>query len=147
MISEKPTLTAILADFSHSLYDTGEERYLVGGTEDYAAPEWKSRATTNQLKLTDVFSYGLVFGSIMAGQDLIQNHDRHKACNAPSLHALKSTGQLIVVLQEKIRTIDDASNMALFEDMEVITDVLKVTLALNPADRNLDQAIAYLSGM
>jgi serine/threonine protein kinase len=67
LILSEPTYHAKICDFRHSILDTGEVRHLVGGTNRYAAPEWKTHASTSQLLKIDIYSYGLIFSNLILG--------------------------------------------------------------------------------
>ena len=71
LVFESHRFVAKVADFSHAIFDTGENTYLVGGTAAYTAPEWKKKLPTSALMKTDVYSFGLVFASIVLGFDII----------------------------------------------------------------------------
>jgi serine/threonine protein kinase len=132
------------ADFGHSLFNTGETRKLIGGTKGYAAPEWMLSASTEMLKQTDVFSYGLVFTSIMLGTDVLdwfaKNHGGMKA-GLKFLDDLKNENTILQHLSGAIQQLDDPT----LEDSGLILDVLRCTLQNDPKKRSLQDVISRLS--
>lgn len=149
---------AKIADFGHSILDTGEERTLLGGTERYAAPEWKARATTNILRLTDVYSYGLVFVSIIAGFDVLEklfeqllNHPGEESTRQQQWQRLKKSDELKDVLIRALAS-DNASGTGrsgiqdMSDDPYLIMRVLHCTVRAEVQSRCLQEAIQHLAG-
>jgi serine/threonine protein kinase len=137
---------AKIADFGHSLLNSGETRLLIGGSELFAAPEWKQTATTDFLMLTDVYSYGLVFAELALGFAI----HRH----------LQNTGKLHEFAARKLEdNFNEYVENMLFQadrtglrggdwdNPELITDVLNATLQKDANKRNLHDVILILSLM
>jgi serine/threonine protein kinase len=150
LVTLEPTLTAKLADFSHSIFDTGETRRLVGGTELYAAPEWMLPAPTYMLRQSDVYSYGIMFSNLMAGFDILRRFEREHGGNTTtqnnslaSIQTLKETGALLVLVKDGVSAADMTySNLVL--DCHLLWNVMDATLQLEPAERSLFQAVQLL---
>lgn len=158
LLFRKPTLHAKIADFSHSLLDTGETRRLVGGTDKYAAPGWKRAAPTGHLLKTDVYSYGLVVSELMLGNRIMDLMRLHPPPNAswPPLSA-----------PEMLRSLKDEDGMCRYlcnlvclrayqqrpkdpagadQDVRLIVKVLKSTVVLDYGQRDLEKVISVLRG-
>lgn len=155
LIFEKPTLHAKIADFSHSLLDTGETRRLVGGTTVYAAPEWQRSAPTAHLLKTDVYSYGLVFAELMLGHGLIEMIRLHPPSDVPwpplsmleTLRDLKDSDSICQYLcssvcHRKGQSLKD-STISDYH-IQLIVKVLECTVVLNHGLRDMQRAIAIL---
>ncbi|KAH6842426.1 hypothetical protein B0I37DRAFT_381908 [Chaetomium sp. MPI-CAGE-AT-0009] len=152
LIFFKPELRAKLADFSHSLLDTGEQSQLVGGTWIYAAPEWKSPAPTSQLVKTDIYSLGLVLSGLISGSDLVTCIEK----NDPLLGQGHSTTDRIQMLKDgdlmasylyETMCLADQENPDLhLEDFPLIRSILDSTLQFDPTRRDLDRVIRLLGG-
>jgi serine/threonine protein kinase len=145
-----PDLTAKLADFSHSIFDTGETRRLVGGTELYAAPEWILPAPTYMLRQSDVYSYGIMFSNLMAGFDILQQFERQhsdtittQSNSLGSIQSLKETGALLILVKDEVSAADmNDSNLVL--DCHLLWNVMEATLQVRPVERSLPRAVQLL---
>lgn len=152
LIFLKPGLRAKLADFSHSLLDTGEQNRLVGGTWIYAAPEWKSPAPTNQLLKTDIYSLGLILSGLIIGSDLItcieRNHPLpgHNLSTADTIQKLKDHDLMASYLYETMCLADQENLDLHLEEFPLIQSILDSTLQLDPNKRNLGSVIRLLAG-
>lgn len=144
LIFNKPNneFQAKLTDFSHSLFNTGEERHLVGGTPVYAAPEWKTKLPTQQLMKTDVYSFGMVFVNLILGANFFDNF----YTNGEDLVNMKTSNKIIGFIEERLNELEEADGREM-PKLRLISDVLKSTLALDPQERSLHDAIKHLSGM
>jgi hypothetical protein len=134
---------AKVADFSHSLFDTGEEQYLPGGTQLYAAPEWKEKRKTGELLKTDIYSLGIVIGSVAVG------------CDVPEKFIKSRNLQEMVMAWEEKKVIDelggyiagllyesDDSDLGASQDnISFVESQLKVTVRYRPEDRDLNELI------
>ncbi|KAK1765832.1 hypothetical protein QBC33DRAFT_542624 [Phialemonium atrogriseum] len=129
---------AKLADFSHSLLDNKAFRSLIGGTEAYAAPEWKEARMTDQLKLTDVYSYGLTFACLMMGTDPFAKarHDGREA----ELRRHKYQDSMISYLHQEMASLDDPN----MDDHDKLWQILSLTLQQDPGKRDLKQVKSIL---
>lgn len=144
LIFNKPNgdVVAKIADFSHSLFDTGESRHLVGGTWDFSAPECKYKSITSLLMKTDIYSLGIVVGCVILRKDIIMSF-LETQCKGSSesrvlqLQRAKEQGTLqefILVNLYKMNVTDtEFKNEHLF----MIETWLDKTLALDPALREI----------
>lgn len=152
--SEAEEAHAKIADFGHSFLDTGEVRTLVGCTERYAAPEYKLAAKTDLLRMTDVYSYGLVVSSLFVGFDVTeiligQKGHMSRGDGLQPLQELKESDELAQVLLELIidQEAPNHGNGDLLDDPYLIGRLLDCTLKRDPLQRSLGQAITLLSGV
>lgn len=154
LIFESPKLHAKIADFSHSILDTGDNRHLVGGTATYAAPEWKEVAPTSQLLKTDIYSYGLVFGGLILGSELIDcinvddNLEVPIYCSTREdfFRSLKVKDLMQRYLFDLIRDTDEKRPDLHLEEFPMIENILSLTLQFDPVKRDLGKVIECLSG-
>jgi serine/threonine protein kinase len=143
--------TAKVSDFSHSLLDTGEEKYLPGGTIPYNAPEWREKLTTKKMFKTDVYSYGILLGCVLAGfdwaQEFVSNleHGATKGEREEYLLREKRTDRFRSYLIDLLYDRVDTALAARREDLNATKAVLEHTLQSNPDKRDLRQVITLLS--
>lgn len=152
LIFYKPELHAKIADFSHSFLDTGVSRKLEGGTWTYAAPEWRSTAPTSHLMKTDIYSFGLIFSGLVLGSDLVTSISEYTRLS----HLQLSTEELIRMhkdddsmsghLYDTICQADRDNPDLHLEELSTIKSILDATLTLDPCRRDLERALALLSG-
>jgi serine/threonine protein kinase len=153
LIFYNPKLHAKIADFSHSFLDTGHIRHLVGGTAAYAAPEWKTLASTSELLRTDVYSYGLIFSGLILGSepmDCIRFDNDHSApthnlSKQEDFQRLKDKDLMRCHLYELILDADRERPELHLEELPMINTILLSTLQLDPRKRNLGTVIQCLS--
>ncbi|KAM6508454.1 hypothetical protein FALCPG4_018307 [Fusarium falciforme] len=129
---------AKLADFSHAAYPpagTDPFQYLTGGTRIYAAPEWEDPAVASRLKLTDVYSYGLVFACLMTGMEIFSRADEAQVSRQ------KRNGTLLQDLQQLIVSLSDPSLTAL----PALCRILALTVQPAPGGRDLAKVIEIIS--
>lgn len=129
---------AKIADFGHSMFETPGSRKLIGGTQLYAAPEVNAPAIFSRLKLTDVYSYGIVFASILCGYDIAKStarrigFDRYEEMkHQDTLHDLFS------------RTFQEDDNLFI-EDPNLVRQVFDTTIRTEPGQRDLLSVITEL---
>ena len=152
LMFESSRWIAKVADFSHSTLDTGEERKLPGGTGRYAAPEWQQTLKTSAMFQTDIYSYGILFGSVMVGKDVVQVildqaiHGRTPNERFVSLQEMKQCERFRESVLEMVFDYNDASLTSHRDNLIVIQNVLGCTLKQDPTCRNLDKAISLLIG-
>jgi serine/threonine protein kinase len=154
LIFEAPKLHAKLADFSHSVLGTGDYQYLVGGTATYAAPEWKNAAPTSLLLKTDIYSYGLIFGGLILGSELIDcihvdaesEVTTHATTRDHFFRDLKEKDLMQRHIFDLIRDADEKRPELHLEEIPMIENVLSLTLQVDPIKRDLEKVIEYLSG-
>jgi serine/threonine protein kinase len=149
MFEDPKRWTAKIADFSHSILDTGETRHLIGGTQAYAAPEWKEKLATGTLLKTDVYSYGLLFGSIMAGFDVIQHflglkkHGRTLEERLFNLEHKKKSGSIRTFVTELIYEAEGADLISRKDEMEAAESLISNALDINADKRDLRQFLLW----
>lgn len=141
--SGSATPRAKIADFGHSILDEGTDMplQLMGGTQGYSSPEWQSSAPFRLLKRTDVYSYGLVFTSIMLGADVVDSINRKY--EPGTLNFFKQGDLLHTQLCDIVHTLDDPT----LDDVSLIKHVIRSTLKMDPNERSLDNVITRLSLM
>ncbi|MCJ1436345.1 hypothetical protein MMC27_005723 [Xylographa pallens] len=143
---------AKVADFSHSTLDTGEERKLPGGTGRYSAPEWQQTLKTSAMFQTDIYSYGILFGSVMVGKDVVEVfldqaiHGRTPNERFMCLQEMKQCERFRESVLDIVYDFNDASLTTDRDNLVVIQNVLNCTLQQDPACRNLDKVIRLLTG-
>jgi serine/threonine protein kinase len=147
LVFESP-LTVKLADFSHSFFDTGESREVVGGTTEYAAPEWKTTATTSQLMKTDLYSYGIVFAELMAGRSVFEplrgDEMHNEAAFVHDISSLKASGEAAEYILSFLHEEDAEVLTLTLEDFPLIEGVIGATIRVNPLDRDLSLVLRHL---
>ena len=140
---------AKIADFGHSLLDNGVERYLPGGTQAYAAPEWKCCAPTNLLRQTDIYSYGLVFASLIIGFDVpahfINQFVNNNTETEDVLERFKQDDCIIGEILNLAFEVNNKSPHLLIDNPGLVINVLNLTLKKVPMQRDLQEVIIALS--
>ncbi|KAK3348712.1 ankyrin repeat-containing domain protein [Lasiosphaeria hispida] len=143
---------AKLADFGASVLDVGEDQrgLLSMGSFPWEAPEFNQRLTRNGLLLTDVYSLGLLFWTIMSGGMTPIIHDL-------DIYGLASYvgGELQVeTLRRKER--DSFSGLLMAQgrkrfvngvDQDVVSSLIAQTVQADPSIRNIDTTNSILEGV
>ncbi|KAM5343687.1 hypothetical protein ACJ41O_012224 [Fusarium nematophilum] len=142
---------AKLIDFSHSALQSSEPCRLIGGTTGWAAPEWRELLSADRLKLTDVYSYGLVFASLIAGGDIVARYNHHQqplgAMNSSS-RVNQGGDAMLKYIKSAVLNLNDPN----IEDIPALIEILEMTVQLDPDDGHLDrlkvpyQALLSLDG-
>lgn len=151
LIFNKPTLHAKIADFSHSLLDTGDARRLFGGTWIYAAPEWEKPAPTAQLLRADIYSYGLVFAGLILGSNLEQciRHCPPFDTSMPvrqAVEKLKNEDQMCGYLIRQLHLADQEDVDSDLAEFSIIRKIWEATTRLDPGTRSLGEVVKLLGG-
>ena len=153
LMFEKDRWTAKVADFSHAILDARHDQRLLGGTLSYSAPEWEKKLSHSGLKKTDIYSYGLVFGSVMAGTDVVRHfldqkkNGRTMQERTRNLETMKNDGTIKEYIANLIYLADDTDLISRREDIAKMECLLFSLLEINPADRNLCPILSTLAGM
>ncbi|KAI1335948.1 hypothetical protein F5Y15DRAFT_408851 [Xylariaceae sp. FL0016] len=132
---------AKLTDFGHSVFESSRSNALPAFTPKWCAPELSPDATTSrtmvfrEMKLTDVYSYGLVVLSIMLSCPF---HERIENVEAPKLDDSMLT-KAIELLDKEDREKQDSDL-----DLSTIRSLMRRTVRLNPAHRDLDQCMRIM---
>lgn len=145
LIFENP-LCAKVADFGFSLIDDGSCLKLRAHSPGYEAPEWDQSATADLLKQTDVFSYGMIFVSIMIGKDVVAWVASEKGnidAGIAILTELKKADKLLPYLIEAMYHLDDPT----LDDYGLIVDIMNHSLRTDPTARSLEKIVSRLSLM
>lgn len=140
LIFEDP-YRAKLADFGHSVLDAGVSTKLPGGTEAYVAPEWRETASVGQLQLTDAFSYGIVFTSIMCGSDIATWAVSRFGLD--HLQALKEDERDIFL--ERLLDLVNRHDDLTLEDPALVRAVMRATVRKDPLKRDLSRVVSLLT--
>jgi serine/threonine protein kinase len=143
---------AKLADFGGSVMDmTSEEfRRMESWTWPFQAPEWEDRLAHEGMKLTDVYSFGLlVWRTFLDSEGFVSlpgaaPSDSYEAKR--SLTAQKATDEFTSVAIADIRSYSQAHGIPQ-RCSELITYVVLHTVRLNPLQRSLVKAQAALRGI
>lgn len=141
---------AKIADFSHSIIDTGEPRHLPGGTAGYAAPEWQDLLSPAGQYKSDIYSYGVLFGSVVVGQDVTElylknpMHGRTPHERALGLETRKVNDSMKDYIMDLLYDRNDNDLTARRDDLAVIEAVLDLTVQSDPDKRHLGRVIAKL---
>jgi serine/threonine protein kinase len=126
---------AKVADFSHSAFDKGASRQLLpGGTAKYAAPEWRDWMTFDDLKRTDMYSFGLVFASILIGHDVFTHAD------LVDLNSRKRNDTLLRDLRRQIPSLRDPN----LDDEPLLYDILGFTVQKARENQDLGRVLERL---
>ena len=67
--------TAKISDFNLSLFDTGGHQVHLGGTKYYNAPEHGRALAFSQLKLSDIYSLGMLYAAVASRSEDFGNLD------------------------------------------------------------------------
>lgn len=129
--------TAKLADFGGSVMDLVRgELSLHTGTHPYNAPEVAAQLNAEELKLTDVYSFGLlVWRVILDGVHLLQGVSRE------DIDSFKRSNALLGMAKESV----DATSAGLdHEERKSVDYILEKTIQADPQDRNLRLTVAAL---
>ncbi|ODH37039.1 serine/threonine protein kinase [Paracoccidioides brasiliensis] len=144
--------TAKLADFGGAVMDI-EQRdlsYLRMGTFPYQAPESSNRLSSNGLKQTDVYSFGLlVWRAFLDGRNISSElglGPRPTDASEKELQRLKLSNELIVNAVCSVQ-VYASSNRVSENALALILYVLAQTIVAEPGHRSLPQAQAALRGM
>jgi serine/threonine protein kinase len=147
--SDDGNIIAKIADFSHSVLDTGEEQYLPGGTRLYAAPESARKLSFDGLIQCDMYSYGLVVSTIAKGYDVV---DRFLATQSPNmtpedrmtlLDHSKRNGGLISFILELLFEADNLDIGFAEEEFIEIENLIRLTLSVDACERNLQGPLQW----
>lgn len=98
------------------------------------------------LKLTDVYSYGLIFAGIIACTDFLRfiaGDSRATESTRQTVLELKKSDALLGVLSDALENLEDDT----LEDSGLIADVLSATLRRNPSKRSLKKVLSALQGV
>ncbi|KAK0515692.1 hypothetical protein JMJ35_001726 [Cladonia borealis] len=151
LMVESTRWIAKIADFSHSMLDTGESACLLGGTPPFNAPEWKKKLSSTGLYQTDVFSFGLVLGCVFAGADIFEKFSeskRHgwtlKACQQ-NFEEMKKNEDLRNYITDLLYEVDDTDLASRRDDIASTRVLLDLSLHENPEKRDLGQIILKLN--
>ena len=151
LMVESTRWVAKVADFSHSMLDTGGPAKLLGGTPPFNAPEWKQKLSSAGLYKTDVFSFGLVLGSIFVGTDIFEKFTESKrhgwtyeACKK-NFEEMKTNENLREYVTNLLYEIDDTDLASRREDISSTRALLDLSLHEDPNERDLGQIISRLS--
>ncbi|TFK42008.1 hypothetical protein BDQ12DRAFT_762037 [Crucibulum laeve] len=138
--------TAKLGDFGGSIMDLSgdDQRALHMRTPPWNAPEYKSKLSPEELKLTDVYSLGLlVWRTLLDGKSPFHLPD-FATTSAEELEDMKSFDQLLPIAQKSIRTHTEDINES---DLKIIDFVFEATIQAVSEDRSLVRTIAALQVM
>jgi serine/threonine protein kinase len=142
---------AKLADFGASVLDVGENQrgLLSMGSFPWEAPEFSQRLTRNGLLLTDVYSLGLLFWTVMSGGMTPIIHDLHMyglaiyAGGELQVEILRAKGRDdfrgLLMAQGRERFVDGV-------DQEVVSSLIAQTVQADPSLRNIETVNSILGG-
>ncbi|KAI3605837.1 hypothetical protein WG66_012464 [Moniliophthora roreri] len=133
---------AKLGDFGGSVMDLEDEGgYLSMGTPPYDAPEAQNRLDAEAMKLTDVYSLGLLVWRTMLDGENPFHRVGDRELSVSDIEELKRSDQVLQLAKESIRaapTVIDASGY------ELLDHTFDHTLGLSSSSRSLRQAVAAL---
>jgi serine/threonine protein kinase len=136
---------AKLCDFGCSVIDPKAFRKLVGGSEPWNCPEWKDTILKENLPLTDVYSFGLLFWRTLSessrpfeGLPFFANVLPLTANDIDGLKRLPNDMFLQEVKKSGESTCIGSTKIDHFEQ------VLDHTIRLDPRLRSLEEAISRL---
>ncbi len=151
LMVESTRWVAKVADFSHSMLDTGDPAKLLGGTPPFNAPEWERKLSSAGLYKTDVFSFGLVLGCVFVGTDIFEKFTESKrhgltleACKK-NFEEVKTNENLREYVTDLLYEIDDTDLSSPREDISFTRALLDLSLHEEPNERDLGQIISKLS--
>ena len=124
--------SAKLSDFSHAILQppAGEMLSFHGGTPGYVAPELPGRVTWEQLKLTDVWSLGMLISVVVSQSFEFRNLARDGM----------DTDELIQIIHTSFRHNVDNSAMSIRRS-QLMQDLCSCTLQKDAASRHLDRVV------
>lgn len=133
-------------DFGYSVFEKNQQMRLRARTAGYEAPEWEQSTTSELLKLTDVYSYGLVFTSIIINKCLLdwmaatEGHTNQEF-DVEKLSELKKRDKILDFLVSIIYSLNDPT----LADHGAVMDTLRLSVKKEPKTRNLSQIISRLA--
>jgi serine/threonine protein kinase len=143
--------TAKLADFGGSVMDMGSEEFrrLESSTWPFQAPEWSSPLSRDGMKLTDVYSFGLlIWRAFTDGKGYVSLPGAAQDSSIEDKESLDAQKQrdgftnIAVADLYKYSTDHKVPR----ESLDITVYALLATLRLDPADRSLVKAQAALRG-
>jgi serine/threonine protein kinase len=144
--------TAKLADFGGSFMDIaeGEARPLRMGTWPFTAPEFGAPLSIDQLKQSDVYSFGLlVWRTIVDCENIIAAAGLNSLSSQSGRNEfenLKSSNELVVRAKISIENYALRHNLPP-ESAALILYILDCTIQAAPSSRGLPKAQAALRGL
>ena len=151
LIFKNPTLHTKVADFSHSLLDTGETGNLVGGTWMYCAPEWKKSAPTPELlkQISTLMAscslasyWDLSLSLVLSKPPPFEPH----MSTEESIQKLKQDDHMKEYLLRLVHITDQDNIDSDLEEFPLINKILEGTIQFDPETRNLERVLALLGG-
>jgi len=149
---KEKTLVPKLADFGFALIEETESlQVIIGGTKTWRAPESFSPVSVSTLKLTDIYSFGLLVWSVaidgrnpfdlllvdnIRGNERLQEIDRLK--QSGEVMRLAKMHEWVSVIQLGNMTSSSALEVLFFTDLD---SVLDFTLPIEPNKRDLHAVI------
>ena len=141
---------AKVADFSHSLFDTGETCHLPGGTLSYAAPEWNQRMETSTLMRTDLWSFGILIGCVFVGYDFIKSYIYKDSTMTTEermmrLEKMKHDNKLRSYILNLVYHVDEFDLEFSENDLSILEVWLTSTVEQDPLKRSLSPILDHSS--
>ncbi|KAK5044780.1 hypothetical protein LTR84_010436 [Exophiala bonariae] len=136
--------TAKLADFGCSLVEHPQGAKLRGGTPPWTSPDWREWLPPGDMVKSDVYSFGLLVWRVMTyNSSLLLNGLQEvplegKAITVTEFELAKRGDYLLPLLAKHCATILESSLC------ELVQRVLHETVRLDPASRNLSNALEVL---
>lgn len=132
-----------LTDFGHSVIESDRQGILPAFTPQWCAPEAtrdddSQSMTFQELKATDVYSYGLVVLSIMIGRSFYLDYKQTE-----DIQRHKQAGTL---LQQSVEQVEKEDKECMDSDLEVgtVAVLLRKTIQRDPRLRSLSACIAII---
>ncbi|KAK4199966.1 kinase-like domain-containing protein [Triangularia verruculosa] len=147
--SQRGLFTAKLTDFGYSVFEFEEHPTLPAWTEDWSAPEASPNIhdgqqidTFQDIKATDVYSYGLVAVSVILGSSLLRG--RFSTFRDPvSISTMKHNDSLLAHTLEVVAT-EDRTQLHSDFDMSLVRRLLAVSLTKDRSLRSITRCTDVL---
>jgi serine/threonine protein kinase len=133
--------TAKLADFGGSVMDLveGDQRSLHMGTRPYNAPEARGQLDAEELKLTDLYSLGLLVWQTALDGKYPFASSAFSGLTEDGIDELKASDHLLLMVKDSVRTY---STIIDEEDMKILYFAFENTIQPLPQHRYLARVIA-----
>lgn len=138
---------AKLGDFGCSIFeDESRQQLRIGGTYPWTAPEIQTSIPREQLKYSDIYSYGLlVWRTMIDGASPFNSLDLGESPDArrEKIQTLKQNDELLSLA---VNFLSSASRPEVRNSIHTIREVLSVTLRATPHARDIKAAIYAFEG-
>ena len=134
------TYTVKISNFAHALFDNGSSQCQESGTDIYQAPECGNYLDFIGLKLTDVYSLGVIFATVAFRGEEVADLDATK-------NTVNNGGEWTALLKKIfLPSRGNAEGLRVARDtVNMIRDLFLNTLQTVASNRNLDRLLQSFS--